>query len=265
METVILKTGVEVPRAFVEVATGSLESLLESYPIAFYELVMLCRDSNHELFGNTDEILRVHGLIEADDQPHDIIRLVVLASVDGEGLDLKLVSPLAEIQAQKKVVKQKVADLYDFDLYQAARRVADVIFEYIDPRFDPKSDKPWKDDRRREEVNPYHHQTANGLFLEFYYGSPSSLRTPWGEWHFSGSGSGSWEKITPELLKRFGATLHEPERTSQMGVFGPVYALHKVDEVTLPEPTELDPLAYASYDEAKEAWEELTKRYMSRK
>lgn len=80
---------------------------------------------------------------------------------------------------------------------------------------------------------------------------------PWGKWGFGGSGSGSWDDILPNLLERLGATIHQPLRHSRMGEFDPVYALHQIDGVVLPEPVELDNSAYTTYEEVRKAWEEL--------
>lgn len=42
-----------------------------------------------------------------------------------------------------------------------------------------------------------------------------------------------------------------------MGEHGPVYALRRIDDVTLPEPVELMRSAYASYEEAHDTWKRL--------
>jgi hypothetical protein len=68
----------------------SLEMLMEENPIAFYELVQLCRDKNHSLFGNTYDKLLGLSLIQGNGQPHQSTREIVLAHTEGEGLDLTL-------------------------------------------------------------------------------------------------------------------------------------------------------------------------------
>lgn len=70
----------------------SLQSLIEDEPIAFYELVMLCRNPSHEPFGNTGQKLVDRMLVEQDGQPHSSIRNIVLSATVGEGLDMKLVN-----------------------------------------------------------------------------------------------------------------------------------------------------------------------------
>jgi hypothetical protein len=95
VDTTTLKTGAIVPSMMVPVTRMSLDHLLGSNPIAFYELVQLCRDNTHELFGNTRDTLRGLSLIESDGLPHDVVRQIVLSSVYGEGLGLWLTSPVA--------------------------------------------------------------------------------------------------------------------------------------------------------------------------
>ena len=92
--SVTLRTGEEVPTSLVNVLMLSLKTLAEQNPIALYELVEISRDPKHKLFGNTGGILRDLNLIEADGKPHDMTRLIVLAAAEGEGLELKLVSPV---------------------------------------------------------------------------------------------------------------------------------------------------------------------------
>ncbi len=156
------------------------------------------------------------------------------------------------------MVDKRTGNLNNISLYALTRKVADIIFEYTAETY--VGDKPTMEDRRNQEVNPYYNQT-DGLFLELYYGMPSRLWTPWGRWSFGGSGFSSWKKIIPEIIKRFEMTIHQAEIQSNMGVFGPVYALHKVDDTPLPDPIELDRVCYASYEEMKKAWEELTNTF----
>ena len=259
--SVMLRTGEEVPTQIVNIVMLSLKTLAKQNPIAFYELVAISRNPRHKLFGNAGEVLRGLNLIEADGQPHDATRLIVLAAAEGNGFELKLVSPVRKEQEEKRqYASSKTRDLHDGAFYTLTRKVADIIFGYTIPHAnDPNRNKPRMDNRRREKANPFYNQTADGLYLELYYGMPSSLWTPWGKWNFGGCDDGAWKNILPSLLERFGSTLHQPLRTSKMGQFGPVYALHKVDDMPLPDPIELDNAAYASYKDSIAAWEELTK------
>lgn len=91
-----LKNGTEEGRIVVTATMMSLRGLLEDVetggPIAFYELVMLARDRNHKLFGNTERTLRDRALFPL----HGSIRNIILSAVEGDGLDMTLGSPIAE-------------------------------------------------------------------------------------------------------------------------------------------------------------------------
>lgn len=94
METVILKNGAEEVKALVNVTMFSLERL---GPIEFYELVQTCRVRGHVPFGNTQSTLQSLGLLERNGVPYDSIRNIVLSAAVGEGLELRLQSPIKEV------------------------------------------------------------------------------------------------------------------------------------------------------------------------
>ena len=98
MKVAKLKNGSEEAEPLVCVVLSSLELLIQSDPIAFYELVMLARDSSHELFGNAADKLRPLALIENGDTPtiHQSTRNVIISAVEGDGLEMCIVSPFAE-------------------------------------------------------------------------------------------------------------------------------------------------------------------------
>ena len=241
---VILKNGESLPEPVINSALMSLKKLLSNDPIGFYELVALCRDESHKLFGNYAASLGDLALI-SDGRPTDLIKMIVLESTEGEGLDLKLVSPYAQ-QQKNGCNLVKVCDIYDSELFKLMHKVADIVFEYCIDYYAEGPDNttsvgervlPWKEDwRKTRKCNPYNEQT-NGLFLEFYYGTPSSLWTPWGIWKFCGSGSGSWnieaepgKSLINKILERTGAVIFAAEQEVSMGCFGPVYGLHRVAE-----------------------------------
>jgi hypothetical protein len=94
MKAVFLKNGAEEAEVLVRVVMLSLGNLMEQNPIVFYELVQLCKNREHKLFGNTGEILEKLRLVE-NGEIHDSIRNVVLSAVEGDGLNIRLTSPLA--------------------------------------------------------------------------------------------------------------------------------------------------------------------------
>lgn len=94
MQMVRLKNGAEEAEPLVAVTMMSLRNLLQQSPIAFYELVMLCRKPGHKLFGNADKELKALSLVDPSGHVHDSIRNIVLSATSGEGLNLSLGSPI---------------------------------------------------------------------------------------------------------------------------------------------------------------------------
>ena len=97
--TIRLRTGIEEARPLVALIYHQLKELLEKKPIVLFELVMCCRDREHVPWGKTGDDLRALSLLEPDTgcehvRIHDSIRNIVCASVEGEGLDLVLRSPV---------------------------------------------------------------------------------------------------------------------------------------------------------------------------
>jgi hypothetical protein len=97
MKIVKLKNGSEEAMVLVTATMLALQSLLlQTDAIAFCELVMKCRGSAHELFGNTQEVLKKLSLVDQNGEVHDSTRNIVLSAAVGEGLNLSLQSPIAE-------------------------------------------------------------------------------------------------------------------------------------------------------------------------
>lgn len=150
----------------------------------------------------------------------------------------------------------------DDNLYAAVRRVSDIFFEEI-----RKADKEGKIHASfgDEGVNPFYDQTNSGLFLEYYYGHPSKVWTPWGYWQFvwgmSYSSDAPWDSILSNVLQRLGATEFMPEQNLSYGTVGPVYAIHRVEDMELPEPKVRERQNYLEYEVVKKAWDNMTQRY----
>ena len=94
--TVKLRNGAEEFKPLVAVTMMSLKSVMESNPIAFYELACLARDRDHKLFGNTGEVLQARALVSAEGTMHDSIRNIVLSAVEGDMLEMTLRSPIED-------------------------------------------------------------------------------------------------------------------------------------------------------------------------
>lgn len=152
----------------------------------------------------------------------------------------------------------------NYDLYVAARRVADILTEEINraKKAGARLNATIKGDGGG--ANPFYSQTESGLFLEYYYRSPSQVWTPWGYWKFVWDVSYSgdpWPKILDRVLSRLGATMYSPERNESYGTVGPVYAIHKVDKMQLPEPKVRERQNYLDREVAKKAWHKMSLRY----
>lgn len=258
MELVTLKNGSQAFLPMVSIAMVSLHTLLEENPIAFYELVMKCRDSSHRLFGNTNVVLGEFNLIK-DDAIDATVRGVVLSAVQGDGLDMTLGSPVQNVATIDTVSSEKTARLDDFELYCAVRQIGDRICEIA------KKHGCWFEDWRSESPNTCYNQTASGLFIEHYYGGVNKLWTPWGCYDFIGGSSGKWDEVWKEVAELLGATLLSPEVTNSMGAIGPVFTVNKFEERTLPQSVLLDRHSYDSSADVTAAWNKLSAQYLALK
>ena len=98
-----LRTGEEVPLSTLKAYMIALPLLRDdvNHPMAFYELVEACRDKEYVLFvNNTKSALEERSFIGGVDEDghvriHDDVRRVVLAATEGDGFDVRLVSPYA--------------------------------------------------------------------------------------------------------------------------------------------------------------------------
>lgn len=99
-KNVTLRTGAEVPDVLLRTTAVALRTLMAEHPVALYEAVMVARDKTHEPFGNTGEALRGFGFLDSAGKMHDAIRDIILASAEGDGFDIGLVSPYAATEAQ---------------------------------------------------------------------------------------------------------------------------------------------------------------------
>ena len=96
IKNVTLRTGVEMPDALVRTVNLALSTLMNTNPVALYEAVEIARDRNHVPFGNTGDVLREMHLLESDGLMHGATRDVIRASAEGDGFDVRLVSPYAK-------------------------------------------------------------------------------------------------------------------------------------------------------------------------
>ena len=94
-----LKNGSEEPENVVRATMISLEYLWRSgIPgmTQVYDLVQICRQSpDYKSFGSNEDTLKELCLLQDDGRPHQSVRNITLSAIEGEGLDMKLVSPIA--------------------------------------------------------------------------------------------------------------------------------------------------------------------------
>jgi len=170
---------------------------------------------------------------------------------------------LAETARQAKAAEPKLEtlgpedSLDDFDRFSQAVRVREILRQYTERR----SQKP---ESLQDDNNPYYKQTHRGFFLEDYYGTPLWLHTPWGEFRLRGAGE-DFRGDKGEFRKRLDVTAHKPRVDNQMGTFGPIYAVHKIDDVELPDPVERPRSAFKPCEEVNEAWDTLARQYYESK
>ncbi len=150
----------------------------------------------------------------------------------------------------------------NFELFIAMRKIANIFFEELDAH----QDNGVKADYQDPEANCMFHQTESGLFLEYYYGAPSSLWTPWGRWDFiinvSQSGLHSMDEILQKFNARLGAVVYTREQyCPSEGSYGPVYSLHKVDDLVLPEPRVRERLDFSEHSVVHAVWKRMAEKY----
>lgn len=132
-------------------------------------------------------------------------------------------------------------------LMSQIKRLAELYDEYTADPYD--SSQAY----RAGGANPFYSQTLNGLYLEFYYGRPSKVWTPWGAWHFAAAQARRTD--IGGFMSRLTLREHIAEHNTPQGTIGPVYAILAIDDVELPEP--LLPAsyqAYLNYEDAKAEW-----------
>lgn len=113
-------------------------------------------------------------------------------------------------------------------------------------------------DRRKDGPNPYHDRTSQGLVLEFYYGTPGKVWTPWGYYEYCGSSGGSsqeFDRLTSEFFVQVKTRLHKPAHSNSNGVYGPYHVVLGVDGIELPEPEKLSGFEDGFYTASKTDWE----------
>jgi hypothetical protein len=95
MNEIALKNGTSEQAILVSGILLTLRELMAQNVLAFYDLVMMCRNPNYQAFDANIKLLQESGLLESNRKVHDSIRNIVLSAVEGERLEMRLVSPYA--------------------------------------------------------------------------------------------------------------------------------------------------------------------------
>jgi hypothetical protein len=90
-----LRNGKSAPEPAVKTTMINLQLVAGRDWLAFYELVSVCRDPDHSIFGDCGATLERLALLDAGGRPHEIVRDVVLSAVTGEDFGLRIGSPIA--------------------------------------------------------------------------------------------------------------------------------------------------------------------------
>ena len=106
-----LRDGSQVPEALVVTTTMNLTAAAEESYVALFDLAEKCKDASYEFvvnpFGDSKAILKSWLLINENETVNEDVRKIVLNSIAGKGLSLKLVNPL---QGKKVTVVEKKTD-----------------------------------------------------------------------------------------------------------------------------------------------------------
>lgn len=149
-----------------------------------------------------------------------------------------------------EIISVSSVQMTDAQLYEAIRKIREVILSFRSNRLWTDGDGHW-----RGGNNSFYDHTKAGLLLEYYYGLPNKVWTPWGYQMLFGGGSGNWDVVQPALCDRLGLSLHREEYNSSMGTYGPWFKVSKVDGLILPEPVLFEP------GEPRPSYEECNQRF----
>lgn len=181
-----------------------------------------------------------------------VIALVDDDEVKKDALDMiEQVEKTIEEERNNRPPAPARPDLTDDDktaLMTQIKRLAVVYDEHVTDKYN--SSQAY----RAGGANPYYNQTLSGLYLEFYYGGPSKVWTPWGEWHFAAAQS--YQTDLNGFMSRLTLRDHIAQHNTEQGTIGPIYAILAIDGVELPEPLlPTDRRQYLSYEDSKAEWE----------
>jgi hypothetical protein len=113
----------------------------------------------------------------------------------------------------------------DYGMFNEARRIREWLWEISGLIR-----------RLNEDPNPIYGCTQDGLVLIEYYGAPSSVGTPFGQWCCTGGGSHEADWLE-QAKERLGLVMIQEEIQNEQGCYGPVWGITKdLDGNDLPPP-----------------------------
>lgn len=242
-----------LPEILVDTTYRSLGHLFCTEPEIFDELVAAAREDHHPLSQEAAWMLGTYGLLDPTGKVRSAVRPLVLAAAEGEGPQLISYSGISEYRVWTAPGPPPVpmTDQQKRDLIGQCLRIADIF----DTAFSQDASNSEK--YRAQGLNAFYDRTTSGLYLEFYYGYPARLWTPWGYWRFGqifGARTGIEEgRMATAFMAHLDAELLIPLQQNRFGAFGPVYKLHGIDGDKLPPPGEIRPPAPTEEHKAAEA------------
>jgi hypothetical protein len=97
MKEVTLRNGSQEADVLVNVTMVSLRGMMKDIQgiTALYDLHQICLGTNYQASEQNLQYLVDRSLLQADKRPHQSVKNIVLSAIEGKGLGIHLVSPLA--------------------------------------------------------------------------------------------------------------------------------------------------------------------------
>ena len=264
-----------LPEVFVDTTYRSLRHLLGEWPEIFDELAAACED-HYALSVEAAQLLGRFGLLDRVGKVRPTVVPVVLSAANGDGPAHPSYSGIAEYRVWTRPGPAPVpmTDQQKTDLIAQCLKIAG-IFDSVFSEYESGSDEHLtdgsralcdrnslssrRDEHRADGLNAFYDRTTSGLYLEFYYGGPDKLWTPWGSWSFAYCDDSRTSSQTENAVSRFmthlDAELLIPLQQNRFGAFGPIYKLHGIDSEKLPAPGDIRPPANAEeYETGNAEW-----------
>lgn len=246
-----------VPDAILRTTYVSLDALSRREPQAFGDLAAHAWDRDRTLPDSSRATLQHWALVDSLGNVHAAVRAVVasVTTVDPTGARLLPIDTVMPSPPARARAVEPMSDDEQRALIAQCLRVAEIFDEEVpDYAISPEG-------HRIGGANSFYDRTSSGLYLEWSYGSPHYLWTPWGKWTFVGSGiirEGGYERHKARcaaFMARLTTELHAPLVESEFGETGPVYKILAVDGDPLPTPGEVLPTATDDeYKTARADW-----------